>query len=149
MSTRQLEKRTVPALRDRCRKAKLPVYQHHGKRLVKRDLVAALAQHSKRRSKHRKPAAVRPPQPSRDRRAAIVATLAEQLTRRALVDRPCDPVYARTHHRIIRGGKAAKDRSILQRKRLVAIGEPRDGAPDEDGRAFWADKRVVESNIAT
>jgi hypothetical protein len=77
-----------------------------------------------------------------------VATLAEQLIARALVDLPCDPTYSRAMHRILRGGKAVKDRMILQRTRLVAIGVLRDGAPDEAGREFWANRYAAEMNVA-
>ena len=160
MTRAQLNHLTVPQLRDRCRKAKLPVWQYHGVRLCKSDLVSALARLSRRKPKARKKHARKPKgrqtaikalqraiplpevQPAPD--MAIVATLAEQLIARALADLPCDPIYARSMGRILRGGKAVKDRMILQRKRIVAIGTLRDGSPDEKGRAFWDSKYTSE-----
>jgi len=144
MTRAQLNKLTVAKLRDRCRKAKLPTYQHRGRRLVKRDLVAALAKHHRKP----KPKPKRPEKATPARESALVATLAEQLIARALCDLPCDPRYARAMHRIIRGGKAQRDRTICQVKRVVAIKVLRDGAVDEASRAYWADRYVVESNVA-
>lgn len=145
MTKRQLEKLTVSALRARCRKAKLPIYRHKGRRLLKGDLVAQLV----RKYRKAKPKPKRPEKaPTPAQESALVATLAEQLIARALVDLPCDPTYSRAMHRILRGGTAAKDRMILQRKRLVAIGVLRDGAADEAGREFWANQYVAEMNVA-
>ena len=151
MTHAQLKRLTVPQLRGKCRKAGLPSWQSGGKRLTKPDLVAALTRHSRRKAKPRKKPARRLEalqKPPRARESAVVTTLAEQLIARVLGDLPCDPTYSRAMHRIMRGGKAAKDRMILQRKRLVAIGTLRDGAPDEPGRAFWADKYAAEMNVA-
>jgi hypothetical protein len=144
MTKRQLERLTVAKLRTRCRKAKLPTYRHKGRRLLKGDLVAQLAKHYRKAT----------PAPERNKTAvqlqesALVVTLAEQLIARALVDLPCDPTYSRAMHRIIRGGKAVKDRMILQRKRLVAIKVLRDAAPDDAGRDFWANRYAAEMNVA-
>jgi len=152
MRRRELEHLTVPKLRDRCRRAKLPVYQHEGRRLLKSDLVGQLVKHYRKarpKSKARQTAAQ--PQQSgvvSGRAVALVETLAEQLIDRTLVDLPGDVTYNRAMHRILRGGTAAKDRMILQRRRLVAIAVLRDGAPDEDGREFWADRYAAEMNIA-
>lgn len=163
MTTPELNRLTVPRLRDHCRRARLPTYQSKGKRLLKTDLVRQLARHyrkatrkTRQATQNTKPAPKRrqrPAQPQESgtvssRTVALITTLSEQLIARALVDLPGDVTYNRAMHRILRGGKAAKDRMILQRKRLVAIAALRDSAPDDPGRSFWADRYASEMNVS-
>jgi 7-keto-8-aminopelargonate synthetase-like enzyme len=75
MTRVQLNKLTVAKLRERCRRAKLPVYQDKGKRLLKADLVGQLVRwHRKTTAKPKHSEAAVPA-----RESIIVQALAEQL----------------------------------------------------------------------
>ncbi len=164
MTTRQLQTMTVPQLRDLSKKAGLPSWQVDGRRLVKKDLVAALARYGRRKPKARKKHTRKPkarktatrarqraiplpkPQPTRD--SEIVATLAEQLIAKTLEEMPSDVAINMAMKRILRGGKAVRDRATLQRQRLVAIQLLQRGAPDDRASEFWSAKHAAEMNIA-
>jgi len=165
MTRSQLNRLTVDKLRDRCRRAKLPIYQHRGRRLVKRDLISALVRHGRRKPKLKPKRTTRRTAKQLAKSAdnsqlrtdpglvdtladTLVDTLAEQLIGRALVDLPGDVTYNRAMHRILRGSKATKDRMILQRRRLVAIATLRDGANDDRASEYWGNKYAAEMNIA-
>ena len=75
-------------------------------------------------------------------------SMGESLAQHFGVDLPGDVSANRAMHRILRGGKAVKDRMILQRRRLEAIAALRDSASDDTGRQFWASRHSAEMNTA-
>ena len=126
MTRNQLNKLTIPQLRDLCRKASLPVWQIDGHRLCKCDLVSALARHGRRKAKPRKKPARKPkarqaaPQP---RETGIVDAMAEWMILRTEADLPLDPGYSAVMRRVMVRGEAAspKDLRKIDRRRRASI----------------------------